>query len=90
MNCYFWTAYLSWYAEITVVEPEINNYACVVKGKVTPQSKYQSHSRPRGKIPRIRYFDMRQYSSFDFDYRYVTYFTLIFLSSLHKYFLFCC
>jgi hypothetical protein len=54
MNCYCWTAYLSWYAELTLVEPEIQNYASKVKGKVTPQSKYQSYSRRRGKNPRIR------------------------------------
>jgi len=51
MNCYFWTAYLSWYAELTAVEPEIHNYASIVK--VTLQSKYQSYSRRKSKIPRI-------------------------------------
>jgi hypothetical protein len=72
MNCYFWTAYLSWYAELIVVEPEIHNYASIVKVIVTSQSKYQSYSRRSGKTPRIRYFDTGRYSSCDFDYRYVT------------------
>jgi hypothetical protein len=96
MNCHFWTAYLSENAELGVVEKEIQNDAITVK--VTPQSKYQSYSRRRGKTPRILHIDKRRYFSY-FDFRYVTHthththlhiFHFNFLFSLYEYFLFCC
>ena len=91
-----WTAIsglrtLSWYAELIVVGPEIHNYASIVKVIVTPQSKYQSYSRRRSETPRIRYFDTGRYFSCDLDYATLhSHLTLTFLSSLYKYFLFCC